>query len=284
MLTATSYQGKVGGSGSGYELEILQDGDPRALALLKGGLGDVRSDSLYSMAKRIVEKSDGEVAAGLIATTRPRNLIKIIRGNPVLARQRRSQSVYGALRHAFGILEPEQLIAAGHSQGGISILDGVAHGMKRGNKLPSDTQLVTIDTPSLFGSVEYDGFAFQALAELGVHCAKDLHRVPPETMLKIGLGSLFKQSMFEPIYFQREANYLLNNLDMRRVVSKVREQYDVHHIFHRDDVVPGAEHEGSPFVSVLEGGHIEAITEEGVEPVVDFMLDLAVDRSRLVHA
>jgi hypothetical protein len=271
------FEGKVGGSGSGYELEILQSLEkPRGFIGLKGGLGDARSDSLFSFAEQIVERSDGEFAVGLIATTRPTNIVKAIRGNPELARRRRSQSVYGAVRHAVGWLEPEQVILGGHSQGGISMIDGVAHALRQPKKhLPANTQVMTFDTPSIFGPIEYEGTAVEALLRLGLHCVGDLARIPNKTLQRMVTGNMFKRSSFEPLYFTREARYLINDLDVGAEVDFVRNVYPIYHVYHRQDVVPGAEHEGRDFVRVFDGGHLEMLTHEGMEPVVQYILEVA---------
>lgn len=274
-LTSNTRRATVGKSGSGYEMEVLRGCErPKGFIGLKGGLGDAGSDSLYGFAEKLVELSDGEYAVGLIATTRPKNIVKVLRGNPAKARVRRSQSVHGAFRDAVRWLEPETVILGGHSQGGISMVDAAVHAIRKGNIIPDDTSVVTIDTPSLRGAVELEESPVVALAKLGLHCAVDFPRFPRSTKSRMVRGNIFKRSSFEPIYFGREASYLLDGLDMSSEAETVREYYGLHEVYHRHDLVPGAEYEGMDFVTVFEGGHAEALTSDGMLPVINHILHL----------
>ena len=277
-IKTTHLSGQVGKSGSGYEAEIMQGSThPKTFIGLKGGLGDARSDSLYDVGRSIIEETDGEFAVGLIATTRPKNIVAVLRGDPQKARQRRSQSVYGAMRHSVEHLSPDEVLLGGQSQGGISVVDAVAYGIKnKKDVFPDNTQVFTIDTPSMFGAEEHKEHPLFILPKLGIHCAKDAPRIPLSTYVKIVKGNTFSRSMFEPVYFAREAMYLLDNLDASEEAITVRTKYLLHHLFHKDDIVPGAEQEEHPFVTVFDGGHVEAMTREGIPPVRDYIIGLSL--------
>jgi hypothetical protein len=263
---------------AGYNVRLLRDKSPKArkaggaVVLLKGGLGDPNSKTVVCLAKALLEVSDAELTVGTVSTTRPKNVIKAAAG---LSRSRKhqSQSIYGASNYVNDNLHPEALFLAGQSRGTVSVVDGAIHlatHPKKNEKSPS-IGVATIDGPGVFQELDYDGNVVQGLFELGTHCLEDVRKLKVIDRLKLYGSIAANTSLYEVPYFLSDVLYL-KHIGIDQEVNKLRDVHKipVTHIFHQNDLIPGAEFESEHSV-VLEGGHARFLRDP--YPVAEVIYD-----------
>lgn len=277
-ITQEKYHGQFYFGGPGFDVTTLRgDRGPRGtydgVVLLKGGLGDPASNSMFGIAEHVVEMSDGDLVAAVVGTTRPRNPFTVAR-SLYEPRKHQSQSVFRASDHLNDRFHAPVLVQAGQSRGAVSVVDGGLYQTQnpKVNIIRPELGVVTIDGPGVYGPIEYEGHITRALVELGLHCLEDLDQLSVCERAKFFGKSVLSSSVYEPIFFTSDVMYL-KDIDISDKIEVLRMLgVDVRHIFHDQDIVPGAE-VPSPFATVLSGGHLRFMVEP--EPIAKVLVDFA---------
>lgn len=251
-------------SEAGYDVRLLRAKHRKtggAIVLLKGGLGDPHSQSVVGLAKALLEVSDGELMAATVSTTRPKKIAKALAGVS-RSRKHQSQSVYGASNYVNDKYHPNALFLAGQSRGSVSVVDGALYLVNHPKKNPASPKLgvATIDGPGIFEDLDYEGNVLQGLARLGMHSLEDIRKLGVIDRAKLFGRMATKISLYEAPYFFNDISYL-RRIGIYNEIEELRSSgLPVTHIFHRDDIVPGAEVDSEHSV-VLEGGHVRFLRE-----------------------
>ncbi len=245
-------------SEAGYSVRLLRAKHRKvggAVILLKGGLGDPHSETVVGLAKALLEVSDGEVMAGTVSTERPKRFIKAVAGVS-RSRKHQSQSVYGASNKVNDTYHPDVLYLAGQSRGSVSVVDGGLYLVNHPKKNIASPRIgvATIDGPGIYEDLEIEGNILQGLTRLGANCMPDVSKLNLIERAKMFGRIATTTSFYEIPYFWNDISYL-QRIGLYEEIEQLRQSgVPVTHIFHRDDIVPGAEVD-SEFSVVLDGGH-----------------------------
>ena len=246
---------------------------PTELALLRGGLGDIRSSSMGNIACEVLKASGGEVAVGIVRTSRPFLPNKVLR-DAMNARETRAISMENAISGSL-VRYPaiSSLVVAGHSQGGVTVVDSMSRSLK--NPETKDhldgiaKGVFTMDTPGVFSQMEYEGSIVQGLGRLILNCSEDVVTMSNKERTRI-VRDMTKRGMspFEALHIIGEIAYL-RDVDISLDIEELRKQFvEVWHSFRSGDVVRGAE-VPSEFSRVYGGKHLRGIHGNGAKEVAD---------------
>jgi len=287
----------------GYRIDIARAASRNSggtVITAQGGLTDNLSKSMGTSEKDInnkrglayalIEASGGELIVASVATVRPGGLLEKAVGS-TRSRSHRSKANGGAARYMRDRFQPDTQLMGGQSLGGISALDGAlwhADPMPHRRK-PSDVRIdgvVTMDSPGIFGPLEYDGPLLEGLFMLVKNCMTDMsHLSLLERAKSMGPLVLNLSSPLEYAYVMDEVGFS-NRADFSGEVAQLRKfGVAVSHIFHDDDCIPGAEVE-SPHSVSFPGGHVRFMYEpEGpAEHIVGFAEELASAREAVIDS
>lgn len=285
VIESYSHRFKEGG----YEVTIVRAGKRRKLGgpviTLQGGLTDNLSKSMGAHEKKLkkgeglahalIEASGGELVVASVATIRPENILQRVSGS-FHSKTHRSKANAGAAKYMNDLFKPDTLAMAGQSLGGVSAIHGAlwhAHPTPHGRK-PSPVKVdgvVTIDSPGMFGPLEYEGTIVDGLRALVGNCINDMkhldrfERARQLAPLVLNLaGPLEAAFVLNEISFSHEGDFSGEVAELRGY------GVDVSHVFHAEDCIPGAEVD-SPHSQVFPGGHLRFMYEP--EPVAEHIVD-----------
>ncbi len=259
---------------TGFELSMRYAREQKiggVVVLFKGGLGDPNSKSMEVIAKTLYEMSDGKVNTGTVATTRKHSPLKALFGSS-RAPKHRSQSLKGSSDIVNDTLHPGLLMFVGQSQGGINVVKAAVYQVDHPQKNAESPRLAveTIDAPGMYEPHEFEEEGALALGKFALHCMGDIHSMPVRDRVKITAKVAQSTSLLELPYFIGES-VALQGIDVSSDVEYLRARgVHVGHIWHRDDMVPGASMACDNSL-VLSGGHMTFMREP--EPIAQHLIE-----------
>lgn len=267
----------------GFELDFYLSNkySNAPVILLKGGLGDAGSHSVKPLARAVIEESKGDVSIATVGTVRPFNLLESLKLFSVQAernraRDQRELSMVRAGKKALELTRSKRLVFAGQSEGGVSAVDAcVAWSQNPDRNKKQKLAVLTIDTPGVYKQMEYEGFPFMDLINLGLHCLPDLAKLSCKQKRALTLDYLKNpRLLLEGPYMLSEINYLKSVGLMTEIEFLRSNNVPVSHVFHGQDIVEGASAALlDPQAMVFDGSHTRFMTEPA--PVADALIAVA---------
>jgi len=277
-----TYRGEAGPCGvevhtRRYDGGKLDNGLGRIAIDLRGGLGDPGSISLEDSAQELYEIGKGEFVVSTIGTNYPkRRVLGLVRGLGN-AREARSKTAYKGMAYVRKRYQPRISLEVGQSEGGITMLDGTRHWVKKsktGLFVPQKTGVITLNSPLRHEVRPEDPSVPEALMQLGAHCVPDLVAMSPRQHLAMVSAEIrHRPSLWDLAYMIAETGYLSRDYDMEPIVEELgREGIPVYHGVHLGDWVTNT-HTPLGDTREFQGGHVRFAREP--QPVVEYIDEVA---------